>query len=488
MKAKALYSKGEVTSFMNKKGSEKAKHADFIVIDILCIVISLVIAYLIRTDRAEDYIYLPFYRKLLLIVLVLYVILMLFGSFHRNILRRGKRKEFLSVIIVNLELMFALFAVLFLMKESETYSRIILTVFFVLDIAVMMLMRTLWKRHLLKGFKEGKTSNKVLVVTYSDSAEEYMKALRANNKSGYNEFVGIVLLDEDNSDTVAGSSYLQGMSVLKWNDILEYVKTNVVSDAYILVRPEDNERVVSYFMNMGITTHIALDLDMTKLANVQIDTIDDYTVITSSISRGTAGAALIKRLFDIVVGLIGLIFAGIFYIIFAPIIKKQSPGPALFKQDRVGKNGKVFKMYKFRSMYMDAEERKKELMAQNEMNGLMFKMEDDPRIMPIGKFLRKTSIDEFPQFWNILKGDMSLVGTRPPTLDEYKEYDPHHLSRLAMKPGLTGMWQTSGRSDITDFEEVVKLDNEYIRNFSLELDLKIIAKTFGAVLGEKGSK
>ena len=121
------------------------------------------------------------------------------------------------------------------------------------------------------------------------------------------------------------------------------------------------------------------------------------------------------------------------------------------------------------------------------MQGLMFKMDNDPRITPIGKFIRKTSIDEFPQFWNILKGDMSLVGTRPPTMDEYKQYDMHHLSRLAIKPGLTGMWQVSGRSDITDFEEVVKLDNEYIRNFSLWLDAKIIIKTFGTVLGMKGS-
>ena len=137
---------------------------------------------------------------------------------------------------------------------------------------------------------------------------------------------------------------------------------------------------------------------------------------------------------------------------------------------------------------MDAEERKKELMAQNQMQGLMFKMDHDPRIIPIGKFLRKTSLDEFPQFINILMGDMSLVGTRPPTVDEFERYHLHHLSRLAIKPGLTGMWQTSGRSDITDFEEVVKLDNYYIKNFSLMLDVKIILKTFGAVFAMRGSK
>ena len=155
---------------------------------------------------------------------------------------------------------------------------------------------------------------------------------------------------------------------------------------------------------------------------------------------------------------------------------------------RVGKNGRKFRIYKFRSMYMDAEERKKELMKENKMNGLMFKMDDDPRIIPIGKFIRKYSIDEFPQFWNVLKGDMSLVGTRPPTVDEYEQYDLHHKVRLSIKPGLTGMWQVSGRSDITDFEDVVALDTQYISNWSLGLDVMILFKTVGVVLSGKGSK
>ena len=171
-----------------------------------------------------------------------------------------------------------------------------------------------------------------------------------------------------------------------------------------------------------------------------------------------------------------------------PIIKLDSPGPVFFAQKRVGRNGRIFRMYKFRSMYIDAEERKKELMAQNEMNGLMFKMEDDPRITKVGKFLRKTSLDEFPQFINILKGDMSLVGTRPPTLDEFEQYKTYHKKRLSFRPGLTGMWQVSGRSDITDFEEIVRLDVEYINNWSVSLDIKILIKTVLAVFAESGAK
>ena len=191
---------------------------------------------------------------------------------------------------------------------------------------------------------------------------------------------------------------------------------------------------------------------------------------------------------DLVGALVGCVFLGILTVIVGPMIKLESPGPIFFAQKRVGRNGRIFKMYKFRSMYADAEERKKELMAQNEMNGLMFKMENDPRITKTGAFLRKTSLDEFPQFINILKGDMSLVGTRPPTLDEFAQYSPYHKKRLSFRPGLTGMWQVSGRSDITDFEEIVKLDVEYIDNWSFWLDIKILLKTFLEVFTQKGAR
>ena len=162
--------------------------------------------------------------------------------------------------------------------------------------------------------------------------------------------------------------------------------------------------------------------------------------------------------------------------------------PVFFSQVRVGKNARRFRIYKFRSMYQDAEQRLKDLEQQNEMSGLMFKMKDDPRITRVGRFLRKTSLDEFPQFWNVLKGDMSLVGTRPPTESEFEQYNEHYRRRLSMTPGLTGMWQVSGRSDIEDFDEVVKLDLEYIDNWSLSLDFKILLQTVGVVLLGRGAK
>ena len=213
-----------------------------------------------------------------------------------------------------------------------------------------------------------------------------------------------------------------------------------------------------------------------------------YTVVTYSINHFDYRRMVVKRLIDIMGGLVGCVITAVMTPFVACAIKCDSPGPVFFAQTRIGKNGRRFKIYKFRSMYIDAEERKKELEAQNEMQGLMFKMENDPRITKVGKFIRKTSIDELPQFLNILKGDMSLVGTRPPTEGEFEQYNSHYRRRISMTPGLTGLWQISGRSEIVDFDEVVKLDLEYIDNWTLGLDIKILFRTIVVVLTGKGSK
>lgn len=204
-----------------------------------------------------------------------------------------------------------------------------------------------------------------------------------------------------------------------------------------------------------------------------VERIGGKKVLTTTLNFANMREQIVKRLFDIVGGLIGSAVALLLMLIIGPKIKKASPGPILFAQERIGLNGRRFKMYKLRSMYKDAEARKQELMKQNQVaDGRMFKMENDPRIIGnqllpdgtwkkgIGDFIRRTSLDEFPQFFNVLLGQMSLVGTRPPTVDEWESYEYHHRARLACKPGITGLWQVSGRSNIKNFEEVVKLDTE----------------------------
>lgn len=194
----------------------------------------------------------------------------------------------------------------------------------------------------------------------------------------------------------------------------------------------------------------------------------------------------LKRGLDIVASMLGLIVLSPIIILVAIAIKLESKGPVLFSQDRVGRKGKVFKMYKMRSMVQNAEELKEKLLEQNEMSGPMFKMKDDPRITKVGKFIRKTSIDELPQLINVIKGDMSLVGPRPSLPKEVKEFEPWMYERLAVKPGLTCYWQVMGRNNI-DFEDWMKLDIKYVRERNFFLDIKLIFKTFFVLFGDKNA-
>ena len=195
---------------------------------------------------------------------------------------------------------------------------------------------------------------------------------------------------------------------------------------------------------------------------------------------------IIKRLIDIICSFLGLLVLSPLFIIIAIIIKTTSKGTVFFSQKRVGKNGKEFEMYKFRSMVVNAEELKEKLAAQNEMSGPMFKMKDDPRVTKVGKFIRKTSIDELPQLWNVLKGDMSLVGPRPSLPKEVAQFESWMYKRLEVKPGLTCYWQVSGRNNI-DFEDWMKLDIRYVEERNLFVDIKLIFKTIFVLFGDKNA-
>lgn len=295
-------------------------------------------------------------------------------------------------------------------------------------------------------------------------------------------------------DAIPGyANGIQGIPVFCGEkEIEDFAQVNWVDEVLFSI-PTDldlPDKMIENFGIMGITVHIKLARIADDSSNQVVEKLEGYTVLSTSINMATTGQLILKRGMDICGGIVGVLLTAVIFLFVAPVIYIKSPGPIFFKQVRIGKNGKQFNIYKFRSMYMDAEERKKELMAQNNVkDGMMFKMDNDPRIIKgIGNFIRDYSLDEFPQFWNVLKGDMSLVGTRPPTVDEWEKYEMHHRSRLAFKPGLTGMWQVSGRSNITDFEEVVRLDTEYIKKWNPGLDIKILFKTVAVVLGKVGSK
>ncbi len=224
---------------------------------------------------------------------------------------------------------------------------------------------------------------------------------------------------------------------------------------------------------------LALDKQIREMAGLSVVIFSTKFYKTSHV--------IVKRIIDIIGSIFGLLICGIISIILIPLIRKDG-GSAIFAQTRIGKNGRHFTFYKFRSMCVDAEEKKRELMEQNTMQGGMFKVDDDPRITKVGRFIRKTSLDELPQFYNVLKGDMSLVGTRPPTVDEYEQYTPEQKRRLSFRPGITGLWQVSGRSEITNFDDVVKLDVEYIDDWTIWKDIEILLKTVKVVFMRDGAK
>jgi exopolysaccharide biosynthesis polyprenyl glycosylphosphotransferase len=222
-----------------------------------------------------------------------------------------------------------------------------------------------------------------------------------------------------------------------------------------------------------------------ELANQQVHASTSQRISEQQLLEEKKFYLVAKRTMDIIGAIVGLILTSIIFLVVAIAIKLEDPkGTVFFSQTRVGKNGKEFKMYKFRSMVSDAEEKLNDLLKYNEVTGAMFKMKNDPRVTKVGRFIRKTSIDELPQLWNVLKGDMSLVGPRPPLPREVEQYTEYDKQRLLVTPGCTGLWQISGRSNV-GFKEMVELDLQYIRNRSILLDIKIIFKTVLVLFGSK---
>lgn len=301
------------------------------------------------------------------------------------------------------------------------------------------------------------------------------------------EPVGYISMKREDMELAADDTYLGCLE-----DLETLIRTHNLDQLYIIQKDGAElpftQQYVDLCISMGVTVRLVVDLYKRRRASSYVSTVGTYPIITYHTISLNTYEQMAKRLMDILGSLVGIILSSPIMLITAIAIKLDSKGPVIFKQTRVGQNGRHFKIYKFRSMYIDAEERKKELMAQNEIEGgVMFKMKDDPRITRVGKIIRKLSIDELPQFFNIFFGSMSLVGTRPPTLDEVEKYKRDQWRRISIKPGLTGMWQVNGRSDIQNFDEIVELDVEYIDNWSLFLDIKILFKTVWVIIARKGA-
>ena len=468
---------------MMKRRASWLKHLDFMIVDVFCLSISYMLASFLRYGNL-DFMNNPFYQRMFVILAIASIITgLLFESYH-NILKRGYYQEFKAVFKHMCVIIAIVLAYTFLAKSSQEYARGVYVGSFVLACIIMYSMHLVWKRIVRKSMVKSADKERVLVIVNGADADEFIGKLLVKDYAEY-QLCGCILYNRKRKDEEVLGVPIVGA----FSDTVQYIRDNVI-DA-VLIQPnkvdEGLKRAIRAIVDMGITVYIEVTKTYGDFPNMKATAFGGYRVITISIHKVRLRQLFIKRTMDIMGSVVGLVFTAITFIILAPIIKKQSSGSIFFSQVRVGKNGRQFKLYKFRSMYVDAEERKQELMRNNKMQGQMFKMDDDPRITPIGHFIRRYSIDEFPQFWNVLRGNMSLVGTRPPTVDEVEKYELHHRIRLSIKPGMTGLWQVSGRSSITDFEEVVRLDEKYIREWDLGLDFKILLQTVLAVFGKRGS-
>ncbi len=476
-----------------KQMSGWMKQIDFLVLDILCIIIAYIAAYYLRHPGGNMFTE-RLYTSTLFVMIVMAVICSITMDTFSGVMKRGYGKEFgktlYQVIIVELLVTFYLF----LVGSGESYSRTTVALTGVIYFVISYITRIAWKKYVARKGLFSMTTKKIVIVTTKELKDRVEQDLIQNNYAGF-LVLGVALLD---GDAVEGS--LAGVPIVATaSNLTAFVCRAWVDEIFISAPSTDErtEKVLKEFTEMGITVHLEiLHKSGTYNRSQFVERIGNYTVVTTTMNTATTRETIMKRCIDILAGLVGCLITLLLVLVIGPIIYIKSPGPIFFSQTRVGKNGKLFKLYKFRSMYLDAEERKKELMEQNRVaGGMMFKMDHDPRIIGsekgknkgVGNFIRRTSIDEWPQFYNILKGEMSLVGTRPPTLDEWEKYQIHHRARLSTKPGLTGMWQVSGRSRVTDFEEVVKLDTKYIMEWSIWLDFKIILKTFGSVFRHDGA-
>jgi exopolysaccharide biosynthesis polyprenyl glycosylphosphotransferase len=324
----------------------------------------------------------------------------------------------------------------------------------------------------------------VLIVGANEAARSIAASILGHRFWGYR--VAGFVADEDE----AMPASLGGLPVLgRVGEIGRILESQVIDEVLFAIDRRDFDRFEDLFLGLqeqGIITRFALNFFPHAKANVQLEDLDGVPLLTFSTGPTSVGGLLLKRALDIVLGAALLVLALPILGVLALSIRFSSRGAVLFRQTRCGRNGRLFTLYKFRTMIADAEERRREIEHLNEMDGPVFKARNDPRVTRFGRLLRKFSLDELPQLWNVLKGDMSLVGPRPPIPEEVAQYERWQRRRLAMKPGLTCLWQISGRNEL-DFDQWMKLDLAYIDNWSPWLDLKILVRTVPVVLSGRGA-
>ena len=492
-----------------KKTRGWSQHLDFMLVDIL----TLEIAFFLGAGLCFGWkqLRVNFFAVTLGInIAILDLAIMIASNSYEGVIRRNLFNEFLktarSAVYVSSVTLFFI-GLTYTGQRENIYRMLMISILLYFSISLPVI--ETWKRY-LRHRLQLRNHTGMLIIARTSRLESVIPELEEHNYDQY-RFVGVALSDEEPDVEKAEeilrkieSSKLGRLEVVTVrSELINYLSYHWVDEIYIDI-PMGKDlpvELINEIMDMGITVHAAIPrMEELEARHKNIEWICSKATITTSLGYVSGRDLFLKRLADIAGGIVGCICMGVIFIFAAPAIYLTSPGPIFFKQERIGENGRKFRMYKFRTMVPDAEKRKKEVaMAAGQTDALMFKMEHDPRIIGqrqlpngkwkrgIGGWMRDLSLDEFPQFINVLRGDMSLVGTRPPTVEEWMRYKPSHRARMSTKPGITGLWQVSGRSAIRDFDHVVQLDREYIENWSLLLDFRILLKTVQVVIERKGA-
>jgi exopolysaccharide biosynthesis polyprenyl glycosylphosphotransferase len=424
------------------------------------------------------------YWWLIYIIFPIWSFLFYYFDLYRSQRTKSFRTEVWKLAKISFWGTLLLMAIVFAFK-AEFISRLFIIFFGGTSFSFLFFERLILRKALRYFRKKGYNFRNIVIVGTGRRARDLAEVIYQNKQWGL-RLTGFVSDQSETKRESIGKSPILGTVA----DLPHMLQNHVIDELIFAIsrkRLEDLEEIFLLCEEQGIRTRVAVNFFPHMIAKVHLDELHGIPLLTFTTTPYSEGLLMAKRLFDVVIASVLLVLLLPVLVVIALMIKMTSDGPIFFRQKRVGLNGRHFILYKFRSMLKNAEEMKEGVEHLNEMGGPVFKIADDPRATPVGRFLRRNSLDEFPQLYNVLLGDMSIVGPRPPLPEEVEKYERWQRRRLSMKPGLTCLWQINGRNKINDFKKWMELDLHYIDNWSLKLDMKIFLKTIFAVLIGRGA-
>ncbi|NVN94443.1 MAG: sugar transferase [Bacteroidetes bacterium] len=464
------------------KDNERLFNNALAILDISLTLIAFYLAYTIRVYIvAKHALYSDQYILLGAFIIPIWFILLKIVNVQSSQRIKPYSIVFIEYSLVILIGVIILFLFIFIFK-LDFISRVAILIFGLTDLFLLFVSKILILSHFKKLLIKGKNVKQVVLVADENSISFIEKIISE-------KYWGFIILGIVSDSEVIIKRYADKYKIINNEENIDAIIKEFIVDEVIYCKDEINSQQIKHLIyscaEIGVTLKLQSELFNIIASKSRLNYFEELPMMSFNVTSADYFALSIKFVFEYLLSTIAVLVFLPFFLIIALLIKIESKGPALFKQQRVGVHGRLFTMYKFRTMYHNSDEQKKDLESQNEADGPVFKIKNDPRITKIGSFLRKTSLDEFPQFFNVLRGEMSVVGPRPPVPEEVALYERMQLRRLSVKPGITCIWQVSGRNKI-GFEEWMKLDLQYIDNWSLKLDFILILKTINAIYRRTG--